>query len=112
MTPQDGRGSEALPPSSYVWMSVSEWMSMEIASKGLRVIFRNPDTKRTCEITYKYTSDKWHVKCFITESMTTEFSDLQPWPHGEEPDTCGGLPMLNTYDSLIDALNNFKTWAK
>jgi hypothetical protein len=111
VTTIDGRGSEALPPSSSVWLSVSNWINMEIRSKGLRVIFRNTENKRSCEVTYKANLDKWHVKCFILEQMTTDLIDNQLWPVGDNSPTVG-LPMLNCYDSLLDALEAFKLWTK
>ena len=111
MTTIDGRGSEALPPSSSVWLSVSNWIKMELRSKGLRVIFRNTENKRSCEITYKPTTDKWHVRCFILEHITTNLIDNQIWPVGDKSPS-NGLPMLNCYESLMEALEAFKLWTK
>jgi len=110
-TPTEGRGLLLRPPSSSVWLSVSEWIPMQILSRGLRVVFRNPESKRTCEIKYVPNSEKWHVTCYITDDMTTNFSNLRPWPH-KERNMEGGMPMLNSYDSLMEALEAFKEWTK
>ena len=85
---------------------------MEIRSTGLRVIFRNKENKRTCEVTYKYNQDRWFVKCYILDVMTTDLTDALEWPIGDDPKREHGIPMLNSYESMIDALEAYKIWAK
>lgn len=75
------------------------------------MILRSPETKRTCEITYKPSTEKWHVRCFITKMLTVNFSDMREWPYKEE-NFEKGIPMLNSYDGLVEAMDAFVEWTK
>jgi hypothetical protein len=81
---------------------------MEIASRNLKVILRNPDNNRTCELKYDLKIDRWVVRCFTTTSICTCFDDMDEWPTHD--DSMDGVSMLNSYEGLEDAVMDFHKW--
>lgn len=105
-----GRGLADRPPTTLTWLSARKWIPMEIASRGLKVFLRNPETKRTCELKYDLKKDIWVVRCFLMESLYTYcLGELEEWPHGEEGKY--QHTMLNTYQGLEVAMEDFKKWS-
>ena len=81
---------------------------MEIASRKLRVILRNPDNRRTCELRFNLKRDRWLVKCYMTTPMRTCFEDLEEWPIHDSEEL--GEVMLNSYENLEEAVEAFGKW--